>query len=80
MFNIFWLIQSAVSVIPRLSPSTPETTVSGFLLIVAVSMAKDAYEDYMRHLSDIAHNRGLVSVQRDGAFVQVQNSALIGSI
>eukprot|EP00291_Cryptomonas_curvata_P009185 CAMPEP_0172194110 /NCGR_PEP_ID=MMETSP1050-20130122/25372_1 /TAXON_ID=233186 /ORGANISM="Cryptomonas curvata, Strain CCAP979/52" /LENGTH=143 /DNA_ID=CAMNT_0012869829 /DNA_START=162 /DNA_END=590 /DNA_ORIENTATION=- len=76
MFNIFWLIQSVVSLIPRLSPSTPETTVSGFAFIVLVSMAKDAYEDYMRHRSDSACNRTLVSVWRDGAFVQVASRSV----
>jgi phospholipid-translocating ATPase len=74
MFNIFWLIQSIVSLIPRLSPSAPETTVSGFAFIVLVSMAKDAYEDYMRHRSDSACNRALVSVWHGSAFVQVPPS------
>ena len=72
MFNVFWMIQSIVSLIPRLSPSTPETTVSGFALIVIVSMAKDAYEDYMRYRSDVAFNRAQVSVRRGETFVQAR--------
>jgi hypothetical protein len=73
MFNIFWLIQSVVSLIPRLSPSTPETTVSGFAFIVIVSMTKDAYEDYMRYRSDVAYNRAVVAVCRGTSFMQARD-------
>lgn len=48
LFNVFWLLQCIVVLIPGMSPTTPATTIAGFVFVLGVSALKDAYEDYQR--------------------------------
>eukprot|EP00961_Rhodomonas_salina_P082872 1113971-Rhodomonas_salina.3 len=48
LFNVFWLMQCVIVLIPGLSPYSSFTTISGFVFVLGVAGLKDAYEDYQR--------------------------------
>lgn len=59
VFNLFWLANSIVALIPGLSPISSSTTVAGLVFILAVSAIKEAAEDLARHRADRTENNSL---------------------
>jgi hypothetical protein len=43
-------VQCVVVLIPGMSPTSPATTIAGFVFVLSVSAIKDAYEDYQRYV------------------------------
>jgi len=70
-FNIFWLFQCVVVLIPGLAPYSYVTTLGGFAFVLGVTFLKDFYEDYQRLKSDRQANSQPVEVMRNGEFVKV---------
>ncbi|KAI9342517.1 hypothetical protein DFJ73DRAFT_603672, partial [Zopfochytrium polystomum] len=61
--NFYFLCVSALQQIPGVSPTGQWTTLFPLAAFVAVAMAREAWEDYKRHVSDSAEN-GLVCERR----------------
>ena len=69
-------MRSSVSV--RSYTCCVEHTQAGFCFVLAVSCAKDFYEDYQRLKADHGGNAQPVEVLRDGAFVRIPAWHLLG--
>eukprot|EP00039_Didymoeca_costata_P029275 m.23933 g.23933 ORF g.23933 m.23933 type:complete len:1186 (+) comp7556_c0_seq2:349-3906(+) len=54
--NFYFLCMMAIALVPGLSPITPITSVLPLVFVVSVTMAKQGWEDYVRHLADKAVN------------------------
>ena len=81
VFNIFWLFQCVIVLVPGLAPYASYTTLSGFGFVLAVTLAKDFYEDYQRLKADRHANAQPVEVLRDGAFRRISAwELLVGDI
>ena len=50
--NFFFLLCAVITLIPALTPITPYTTIVPLVLVLVVSGARDAYDDYRRLLHD----------------------------
>jgi phospholipid-transporting ATPase len=74
--NVYFLLISALQLIPGLSPTGSYTTLIPLCLVLTVTMCKDAYVDLQRHRSDKEVNGRQLTVFRDGQFVQVAWSEL----
>ncbi|KAI3633805.1 hypothetical protein MIR68_008137 [Amoeboaphelidium protococcarum] len=62
--NIYFLLISILQQIPGLSPTGKYTTVAPLILFVSLSMLREAYDDFKRHLQDSAENQAQVEVAR----------------
>jgi len=81
LFNVFWLLQCIVVLIPGLAPYNSSTTISGFAFVLLVSLAKDFYEDHQRLKADRQANAQPIEVLRDGSFVRIPSwQLLVGDI
>ncbi|ETW06505.1 hypothetical protein, variant 3 [Aphanomyces invadans] len=59
--NIYFLVLSVLTSMP-FSPKNPVSLIGTFMAVLMFSAAKEAYEDYMRHLSDADINTRSVDV------------------
>jgi phospholipid-transporting ATPase len=81
LFNVYWLMQCVVVLIPGFSPVSPLSTIGGFAFVLGVTCVKDAYEDYQRYLADSEANNLPVQVLRNGVFESTASmSLLVGDI
>ena len=79
--NFYFLTVMILSLIPGASPIAPASAVAPLVLVVAVSGAKDAYEDFKRHRSDKKANEQPVEVFRSGDFIEVlSEDVVVGDI
>ncbi|KCV68961.1 hypothetical protein H696_04380 [Fonticula alba] len=66
-YNLYFLFASLLSVaLPEASPVSPSLMILPLLMVVIVTMIKDAFEDLMRFSSDRASNSLPVRVRRSG--------------
>ncbi|EAS01110.3 phospholipid-translocating P-type ATPase, flippase family protein (macronuclear) [Tetrahymena thermophila SB210] len=54
--NIYFLVTAILQCIPQISPLSPFVAVAPLIFVLAVSMAREGYEDYQRHKSDNEQN------------------------
>ena len=81
LFNVFWLIQFVISLIPSIAAYSAVTTIMGLVIVLVISMLKDGYEDYRRYVSDKEANTQPVYVFRDGKFEMIfAENLLVGDI
>eukprot|EP00960_Hanusia_phi_P075221 768392-Hanusia_phi.AAC.2 len=81
LFNVFWLIQCVISLIPSIAAYSAVTTIMGLAIVLVISMLKDGYEDYRRYMSDKEANLQPVYVFRDGKFEVINSeNLLVGDI
>jgi len=66
--NFYFAVVAGLSC-TELSPVRPYTTITPLFLVVGISMAKEAYEDYKRYLQDRQVNESEVQCFRNGSFV-----------
>lgn len=71
--NFYFLIISILQMIPGLSTTGTYTTIIPLLFFVAISMAKEGYDDYRRYRLDRIENRSSVSVLDPGHTVQAKD-------
>ncbi|RKO83762.1 E1-E2 ATPase-domain-containing protein [Blyttiomyces helicus] len=55
--NIYFLFISGLQLVPQLSPTGSYTTLGPLVAFVGVAMAREAWDDYHRHLNDREENR-----------------------
>ncbi|KAL2269001.1 hypothetical protein VTJ83DRAFT_3847 [Remersonia thermophila] len=60
--NFYFLVIGILQMIPGLSTTGTYTTIGPLIFFVALSMAKEGYDDYRRYRLDKLENRSLVSV------------------
>ena len=71
--NIYFLVLSALQVIPEISTSDGfPTFLPPLVTIMLLTMVKDAFEDYKRYKSDLEENNKETHVYKDGQFVSVK--------
>jgi hypothetical protein len=65
LFNVFWLAQCVIILIPGMAPTNPISTILGFAFVIFLGMAKIGYEDYQRfgtHLVSPARRSQMPSI------------------
>eukprot|EP01113_Clastostelium_recurvatum_P017915 TRINITY_DN2113_c0_g1_i1.p1 TRINITY_DN2113_c0_g1~~TRINITY_DN2113_c0_g1_i1.p1 ORF type:complete len:1143 (-),score=265.23 TRINITY_DN2113_c0_g1_i1:444-3872(-) len=67
--NFYFLIISAIQVIPGVSPTGQFTTLGTLLVVLGITALKEAYEDFKRHQQDNKVNNSSTLVLRNGQFV-----------
>ncbi|KAJ0980415.1 hypothetical protein J5N97_008670 [Dioscorea zingiberensis] len=79
--NLYFLLAAALSLTP-LAPFSPITAIAPLVLVVGISMAKEALEDWHRFMQDLRVNSRLVKVHiGDGNFIQkAWKEALVGDV
>ena len=70
--NFFFLLTAIVQCIPTVSPLNPVSAVAPFVFVIALSVIREGYEDYMRHKSDKELNSSPCEIFRDGQFSPFQ--------
>ena len=70
--NLFFLFTAVLQQIPGLSPTNRYTTVIPLFIVLAVSAAKEVYEDYQRLLADRELNYSKALVLKDGNFAKTK--------
>ncbi|CAM8946147.1 unnamed protein product [Rhodiola kirilowii] len=68
--NFYFLMISILSTTP-LSPVSPVTNILPLSMVLLVSMAKEAYEDWKRFQSDMAINNSLIDVLHNGEWEKI---------
>lgn len=68
--NIYFLIISVLTALP-ISPKDPISLIGTFAVVLLVTSVKEAYEDYLRYLSDNELNGRQVSVLKNKEFVSL---------
>ncbi|KAF2078368.1 hypothetical protein CYY_000352 [Polysphondylium violaceum] len=66
--NIYFLIISALQLIPNISPTGKYTTLGPLLVVLAITGLKEAYEDFRRHRQDRFVNESLALVLKGNKF------------
>ncbi|GAM27227.1 hypothetical protein SAMD00019534_104020 [Acytostelium subglobosum LB1] len=67
--NFYFLIISAIQIIPGISPTGRFTTLGPLLVVLAITAIKEAYEDFRRHRQDDRVNNCHTEVLRGSTFV-----------
>ncbi|GAQ83484.1 phospholipid-transporting ATPase 3 [Klebsormidium nitens] len=73
--NLYFLVIAILSATP-ISPVNPLTNIGPLILVLAVSLTKEAFEDRKRYKSDKIINASLTEVLRGREWVQIPWSAL----
>ncbi|XP_077286120.1 phospholipid-transporting ATPase IF-like [Arctopsyche grandis] len=73
--NFYFLIVSLIAVIID-SPVSPLTSLAPLAFVIIVTMAKQGYEDWLRHRLDNAVNNELVSVLKNSTLQQIKCHAI----
>ncbi|KNC96780.1 phospholipid-translocating P-type ATPase, flippase, variant 2 [Spizellomyces punctatus DAOM BR117] len=68
-YNIYFLV-GALSVAVGVSSLSPASQILPLVIVLAFSLAKEAYEDYHRYKADKAANTGLITLLRNGKRVE----------
>ena len=55
--NIYFLLQAILNSIPQVSAMNPITAYLPLAFVLGVSMAREGFEDYQRHKSDVNTNK-----------------------
>lgn len=69
--NIYFIIISALQLIPGVSPTGRWNTLGPLLFVMSVTAVKEAYEDIKRHRQDNQVNNHVTNVLRNGQFEPV---------
>eukprot|EP00026_Physarum_polycephalum_P000972 Phypoly_transcript_00973.p1 GENE.Phypoly_transcript_00973~~Phypoly_transcript_00973.p1 ORF type:complete len:1149 (+),score=209.12 Phypoly_transcript_00973:246-3692(+) len=69
--NIYFIIISALQLIPGVSPTGRWNTLGPLLFVMSVTAVKEAYEDIKRHRQDTQVNNHVTEVLRGGRFERV---------
>ncbi|KAI5149374.1 phospholipid-transporting ATPase [Enteropsectra breve] len=73
--TIFFLITLILLFIPAISPFEPWSYLIAFMIVVGISMIKDALEDYKRHVSDRQINNMECTIIRTSGDNRAENNA-----
>ena len=80
--NVYFLIISIILTIPEISPLSPISSWTPLIVVLSISILREGYEDYQRHVSDTKMNHeSKTRVLRDGKFFSVEwSKVVIGDI
>ncbi|ETN39572.1 uncharacterized protein HMPREF1541_05798 [Cyphellophora europaea CBS 101466] len=70
--NLFFLFTAVLQQIPNVSPTNRYTTIVPLLVVLAVSAAKEAWEDYQRRLADRGLNYSKTRILKNGDFAETK--------
>ncbi|CAD8070330.1 unnamed protein product [Paramecium sonneborni] len=81
MANIYFLIIAILSFFKSISPFSPMNSIAPLLFVVCLSMLRDGYEDYQKHISDNELNSSPTTIWTSGGFVKkTWKDVIIGDI
>jgi magnesium-transporting ATPase (P-type) len=66
--NIYFLVIAVLQSIPRISPMNPSTAIAPLIFVLMISMVREGFEDYERHVSDERENEDKVLRYKDNSF------------
>lgn len=75
--NIYFLIIAIMQSIPAISPLTPISSIAPLIFVIAVSMIREAWEDFVRYRTDKATNLNKAQRYRRGEWATVHWKDLI---
>jgi phospholipid-transporting ATPase len=79
--NVYFLVIAIVQSINFISPINPATSITPLVFVIFVSLIREAIEDYMRYRFDKSLNSELVTVFRNGQWVEAKSESLhVGEI
>ena len=70
--NIYFLITAVLQSMPQISPLQPFTAITPLVFVLAVSMIRDGFEDYLRYKSDREINNSPTMVYKSGVFTTIK--------
>eukprot|EP00854_Cymbomonas_tetramitiformis_P004996 gene4996-6085_t len=70
--NLYFTVVAALSCFEALSPVHWSSTIPPLVLVIGISITKEAYEDYKRYIADTEMNSSTVLVWRDGQYTDAQ--------
>ncbi|KAG5670176.1 hypothetical protein PVAND_000457 [Polypedilum vanderplanki] len=73
----FWFLIMAIVAVVIDSPVSPLTSILPLVFVIAVTAAKQAYEDFLRYRADNMVNKSLVTVIRDGVEIEIKCEDII---
>ena len=80
-FNWFFLIQAIIDCIPAISSVNPTTTIMPVVIVLIISLIREAVEDYRKYSNDKLANETIVSVYKMPSFVKQKCSLIkVGNI
>ena len=69
-FNWFFLIQAIIDCIPSISSVDPVTTIMPVIIVLIISLIREAVEDYRKYSNDKLANEALISVYKLPKFLK----------
>jgi phospholipid-transporting ATPase len=79
--NCYFLMIAIIQCIPSLSPLSPLTAIAPISFVIAVSLVREAFEDYNRHVYDTAMNNEEVCIYKNQGFkTEISGNIKIGNI
>ena len=80
-FNWFFLIQAIIDCIPAISSVNPATTIMPVLIVLIISLIREAVEDYRKYSNDKLANETIISFYKMPSFLKKKCSLIkIGNI
>ena len=80
-FNWFFLIQAIIDCIPAISSVNPTTTILPVVIVLIISLIREAVEDYRKYSNDKLANETIVSVYKMPSFIKQKCSLIqVGNI
>ena len=80
-FNWFFLVQAIIDCIPSISSVNPVTTIMPVVIVLIISLIREAVEDYRKYSNDKLANETIVSVYKMPSFVKQKCSLInVGNI
>jgi magnesium-transporting ATPase (P-type) len=80
-FNWFFLVQAIIDFIPAISSVNPATSIMPVIIVLIISLIREAVEDYRKYSNDKLANETIVQVYKMPKFLKQQCSLIkIGNI
>ena len=80
-FNWFFLVQAIIDCIPAISSVNPATSIMPVIIVLIISLIREAVEDYRKYSNDKLANEAIVQVYKMPKFFEQQCSLIkIGNI
>ena len=80
-FNWFFLIQAIIDCIPSISSVNPATTILPVVIVLIISLIREAVEDYRKYSNDKLANETMVLMYKMPSFLKQKCSSIkIGNI
>jgi P-type E1-E2 ATPase len=68
--NIYFLFIGIIQCIPAISPLNPATAIAPFVLVLMISLVREAVEDYYKHVNDERENLEKVFVFKGNSYTE----------